>query len=160
MRKGRDPIAIEEMTLDDIPDVVAIERRSFKAPWGERSFQHELLENPFASSFVVRHVEHAIIIGFACVWIIDREIKINSLAVDPPWRVRGVGGRFLRFLLEFAISRGCAEATLEVRTSNAEALRLYRSAGFGVVGRRDSYYTDSHEDALVMSLRLLGSQGA
>jgi ribosomal-protein-alanine N-acetyltransferase len=159
MRKGRDPITIEEMSLEDIPDVVAIEKSSFKSPWGERSFQQELLENPVASLYVIRHRRRGRILGFACVWIVDREVKINSLAIHPDWRLGGLGGRLLRFLLDSAVSQGCVEATLEVRPSNLEALRLYRSAGFAAVGRRSRYYMDSREDALVMALCLSSRRG-
>lgn len=151
---GPDSIAIQEMTLQDVPAVAAIERVSLPTPWGERSFRHEILENPYASMFVVRRQQSDAIIGFACVWLVDGEMKINSIAVHPDWRDRGIGRRFLRFLLDYAVTQGCSEATLEVRPSNVSAIALYRSAGFVRVGRRKSYYTDTHEDAVVMHLRL------
>ena len=153
-RERRESLIVQEMTLDDIPGVAAIERLSLPGPWGERSFRHELLENPYASLFVVRRRGRAELHGFACVWIVDQEMKINSVAVHPGWRERGVGARLLRFILEFATAQGCAEATLEVRPSNGEAMRLYQAAGFSVIGRRRRYYTDTHEDALVMRLSL------
>ncbi len=155
-RGGSEPIAILEMTLEDIPAVAAIERLSLPTPWGERSFRHEILKNPYASLFVVRGEKSGTIVGFACVWIVDQEMKINSLAVHPGWRRRGIGGQVVRFLIEFAASQGCLEATLEVRPSNGDAIRLYRKAGFGEAGRRRDYYADSHEDAVIMRLRLAG----
>lgn len=156
---GPDPIAIQEMLLQDVPAVAAIERVSLPTPWGERSFRNEILENPFASLFVVRRQESNAIIGFACVWLVEREMKINSLAVHPGWRKRGIGRRFLRFVLEYAVTQGCSEATLEVRPSNGSAIGLYRAAGFAVVGHRKRYYTDTLEDAVVMHLRLPSRDG-
>lgn len=47
---------------------------------------------------------------------------------------------------------------LEVRPSNAEALGLYDSFGFRVVGRRRGYYYDTGEDALVMEADLQAAQ--
>ena len=47
-------------------------------------------------------------------------------------------------------------AFLEVRPTNAEALGLYESFGFRVIGRRKGYYFDTGEDALVMEARLSG----
>ena len=41
--------------------------------------------------------------------------------------------------------------TLEVRTSNEPAIRLYEKYGFQRVGLRRGYYTDTHEDALIMT---------
>ena len=40
--------------------------------------------------------------------------------------------------------------TLEVRTSNLSAIRLYERFGFRRKGIRRGYYTDNREDALIM----------
>jgi ribosomal-protein-alanine N-acetyltransferase len=37
-----------------------------------------------------------------------------------------------------------------VRESNLEAIKLYQKCGFVVEGVRPLYYTDTHEDALIM----------
>ncbi len=142
---------VTAMTLQDIPGVMEIENRSFPTPWSPSSFRHEIEENPYASLFVAKRRDSGEVIAFACVWVIDEEMKINNIAVHPRCRGRGVGTRLLRFLLEFAAGQGCREATLEVRPSNETALRLYRRAGFLPVGRRKQYYTDTREDALVMA---------
>ena len=148
---GGGPLTVAPMSLQDIPAVMEIENRSFPTPWSDSSFRHEILENPFASLFVVKGFEPPRVVGFACVWVIDGDLKINNIAVHPRCRSRGVGTRLLRFLLEFAASQRCREVTLEVRPSNAAALGLYRKAGFQQVGRRKNYYSDTHEDALVMT---------
>lgn len=61
--------------------------------------------------------------------------RILSLAVDPPWQGRGVGGK----LLSLAISRlgrcGSDCVGLEVRPDNGPAVKLYRRAGFRAAGR-------------------------
>ncbi|HEU4403298.1 MAG TPA: ribosomal protein S18-alanine N-acetyltransferase [Candidatus Polarisedimenticolia bacterium] len=150
-RAGIGALAISGMVLEDIPAVMEVENRSFPTPWSASSFRHELLENPYASLFVARIPDPPGIIAFACVWVVDEEMKINNLAVHPLWRSRGVATRLLEFLLDFALGQGCREVTLEVRPSNAVALRLYQRTGFAVVGRRKRYYTDTHEDALVMA---------
>ncbi len=139
------------MALQDIPAVLAIELESFPIPWGESSFRFEITENPYASLFVARFSGSRQTVGFASVWVIDQEMKINNIAVHPGWRARGIGSRFIRFLLGFAVEQGCREATLEVRPSNEAALRLYAKSGFRRVGRRKNYYADTHEDALLMA---------
>jgi len=145
---------IAPMSLEDIPGVMEIENQSFPIPWIESSFRYELLENPYASLFVGRSRASPLVVTFACVWIVDQEMKINNIAVHPRVRSQGVGTRFLRFLLDYASSQGCREVTLEVRPSNDAALALYRKAGFIPVGRRKQYYTDTHEDAIVMWRRI------
>ena len=42
--------------------------------------------------------------------------------------------------------------TLEVRVSNRSAIQLYEKLGFHNVGVRRGYYTDTREDALLMTL--------
>jgi ribosomal-protein-alanine N-acetyltransferase len=41
-----------------------------------------------------------------------------------------------------------------MRPSNAEAMALYRSFGFQVVGSRPGYYPDRREDALILRKQL------
>jgi len=146
-------LRIAPLRLEDIPEVAEIENLSFPTPWGLSSFRHEMTENPYATLFGVR-LARGPLVAFGCVWAIDQELKINNLAVHPRWRGCGIGGRLLLALLEFGAGEGCVEATLEVRPSNAAALRMYTRAGFRVIGRRRGYYSDTHEDALVMSCPL------
>ncbi len=152
-RRGKERLAsftISGMALEDIAGVLVIETASFPTPWSESAFRYEIQENPYASLFVAKTREGSVVIAFGCVWMVDQEMKINNLAVHPDFRGRGVGGRFLKFLLEYAAAQGCCEVTLEVRPSNEVALHLYRKSGFVPVGRRKQYYSDTHEDAIVM----------
>jgi ribosomal-protein-alanine N-acetyltransferase len=76
--------------------------------------------------------------------------------VHPEWRRRGVARRLLAAALAEGASRGVVLAFLEVRPTNTRALALYDSLGFQVIGRRNGYYFDTGEDALVMEARLGG----
>jgi [ribosomal protein S18]-alanine N-acetyltransferase len=140
--------------VSDLPAVSEIEDLSFPIPWSLSSFRYELQENPYAALFGARLAVGRRLVGFACVWVIDQEMKINNIAVHPDWRGRGIGGRMLGHLLDFAAGQGCIEATLEVRPSNAGAMQMYTRVGFVTVGRRKGYYSDTHEDALVMVCQL------
>ena len=55
--------------------------------------------------------------------------------------------------------RHAREATLEVRLSNIAARRLYEKYGFRPVGIRPRYYSDTSEDALIMTTEPLASAG-
>ena len=50
----------------------------------------------------------------------------------------------------FAQMQGAKKMTLEVRPSNHAALNLYEQLGFVRSGIRKGYYTDNHEDAIIM----------
>ena len=79
-----------------------------------------------------------------------------SLAVRPDQRRRGWGRYILTRLIEKGIAEGADKIWLEVRPSNTGARTLYCKGGFREIGRRPGYYTDTHEDAILMSLPLFG----
>src|SRR5579864_2309606 len=45
---------VDRMTLRDVPEVMAIERDSFSAPWPSSAYRRELIENRMAHYFVLR----------------------------------------------------------------------------------------------------------
>jgi [ribosomal protein S18]-alanine N-acetyltransferase len=74
------------------------------------------------------------------------EREILFIAVDPAHRRRGIAKGLLKNELDG--SRGAW--FLEVRESNLAAIRLYETLGFQVAGRREEYYSDPPESAIVM----------
>ena len=74
------------------------------------------------------------------------EHEILNLAVDPSARRRGVARR----LLQTALAAGPGRWFLEVRASNLGAIQLYEAVGFRPAGRREAYYHNPSEPAIVM----------
>lgn len=147
-----EPLAMAAMTLDDVDEVLVIERSSFQTPWSRSAFRYELTQNRVARSLVMRAGRQ--LVGYICLWEIGHEVHITNLAVHPSFRRRGVGRSLLARTLDDARAGGAELVFLEVRPTNVEALALYESAGFRVIGRRKGYYFDTGEDALVMEARL------
>lgn len=56
-------------------------------------------------------------------------------------------------LIKVAFDRGITSLTLEVRSSNEAALRLYESLGFIREGIRKDFYSKPKEDAVIMWLK-------
>jgi ribosomal-protein-alanine N-acetyltransferase len=94
--------------------------------------------------------ETASIIGFAGLWLMLDEAHVTTIATHPDYRGRGVGELILAALIDIAYSIGARVVTLEVRVSNHVAQNLYRKYGFREAGVRRRYYSDNHEDALIM----------
>ncbi len=72
---------------------------------------------------------------------------------------RGSRPRSMSFLLAEGAAHGARRTYLEVRRSNVPAQRLYESLGFTDTGVRKNYYSQPEEDALVLSLAMLSSEG-
>jgi ribosomal-protein-alanine N-acetyltransferase len=140
------------MKVTDLDQVLQIERVSFGSPWKMEHFLHEIDGNRWAVNWVVENGPR--VIGYSCSWCVHDELKINNIAISEDRRRRGLGRWLFLNVLREALTRGCKSATLEVRPSNAAAIRLYRAHGFVEVGRRPNYYPSEGEDAIVMGAEL------
>lgn len=150
-----DSLMIRPMRLDDLAQVVEIDRLSFSLPWSESAFRYELLENPSSLSLVAELKQEGgspTVVGCVVVWLIMDEAHIATIAVHPAHRQKGIARQLLAEMLKAVIERGARLATLEVRASNLTAQRLYRRFGFENVGRRPRYYKDNQEDAIIMTV--------
>lgn len=149
------PITIRSMTINDVPDVCALDRRSFSLPWTEKSFIYEITENQLSIPLVVEIDTPAgnSIIGFIVVWIIVDEAHIGTIAVDESYRNKAIAQRLITEAFRQARRSGALIGYLEVRAGNLPARHLYEKLGFEVDGVRKGYYQDNHEDAILMSLK-------
>jgi [ribosomal protein S18]-alanine N-acetyltransferase len=139
-------LKIRRLSYADLPQVVAIERRSFPTPWSLAMFVLELSKPSGACLAAVRDGELA---GYLVCSRYDTVWHVMNISVDPDCRRQGIATALIEALLE-RIDDGAAQITLEVRPTNDVAIRLYERFGFRAAGRRPRYYADNGEDALVM----------
>ncbi len=144
------PYALRPMTVDDIPDVLAVDRLSFPTPATEQMFRNELTDNQLAHYQVL--TRESTIIGYAGFWLIAGEVHVSTIAVHPAERGGGRGEWLLLNLLLLACELDPLLVTLEVRRSNTTAQALYRKYAFAEVGVRRRYYRDTGEDAILMTV--------
>lgn len=142
-------LAVDAMTARDVPEVLAVERDAFTTGWPPTAFEREVTQNQMARYVVLR--EGGPIVGFAGLWLMVDQAHVVTVAVAPGARGKGFGRLLLYHLLQLARREGMASATLEVRVSNSAARALYREYGFYEVGVRKRYYSDNHEDAVIMT---------
>ncbi len=93
-------------------------------------------------------------IGFHATTRVYPDIELLKIAVRPEFQGTGVGRALLEDAIATVHDRSYSSCFLEVRASNARAIRFYRGKGFEVVGVRRAYYRDPVEDALVMRKEL------
>ena len=140
-------LEIRRLGYPDLSQVIAIERRAFPTPWSLAMFVLEL-SKPSGICLAATNSEglagYLVCSRYADVW------HLMNVAVSPEQRRSGIATTLIRRLFEEAGAD--ARYTLEVRTSNAQAIAMYRRFGFRPAGRRRRYYHDNGEDALIMWL--------
>ncbi|NBI28480.1 ribosomal protein S18-alanine N-acetyltransferase [Chengkuizengella marina] len=146
------------MTIADIKQVHEIESEVFTTPWTEQAFYNELLNNHFARYQVIEM--DGIIAAYGGMWTVIDEAHITNIAVRNQYRGQKLGEQLVEEMKENALSLGMKKMTLEVRVSNEIAIHLYKKLGFYEAGIRKGYYTDNHEDALIMWVDLNQKDGA
>lgn len=89
------------------------------------------------------------LVGYAGGWIVDGQVQILKVGVDPAMRRRGIARGLLARVAADARDLGASSCSLEVRAGNAGAQALYAALGLAALGVRPRYYSDG-EDAVIM----------
>jgi len=144
----RQQLAIEPMREADVPTVQEIEREIFSTPWPRNAYYRELSSRNSAYYVVLRR--DGDIVGYGGMWRMYDEAHVTTIGVRHDLQHSGYGRVIFAGLVQAAYDMGAKWVTLEVRTSNDNAMRMYEGFGFKVIGRRKGYYTDNGEDAIVM----------
>jgi ribosomal-protein-alanine N-acetyltransferase len=136
---------IRRLTYADLPQVIAIERRSFPTPWSLAMFVLEL-SKPNGLCLAARR--DGGLVGYLVCSRYDTVWHVMNVSVDPDHRRNGIASALLHEV--FARGGQDEQYTLEVRESNRAAIGLYERTGFLSAGLRRRYYQDNGEDALIM----------
>ncbi|MCD6289117.1 MAG: ribosomal protein S18-alanine N-acetyltransferase [Anaerolineae bacterium] len=162
------PVVVVPLSLDDLDDLMSLEKASFSLPWPRGAYRYELTRNPYghylalhpAASFRRRPgMKQGLppLLGYGGFWLLADEAHICTIASHPDYRGHGLGEWMLLHLMRLARDLKADVVTLEVRVSNKVAQRLYQRTGFRLAGRRHRYYHDTGEDALIMTTPPLSS---
>lgn len=136
---------IRRLSYSDLPRVISLEKRAFPAPWSLSMFVLELAK----PGSICLGLEDEELIGYLICSRYDTVWHVMNIAVSEPYRGKGLGSQLLeRLLSELADDE--AQVTLEVRSSNTAAIKLYERFAFKAVGVRPGYYGDNGEDAVIM----------
>jgi ribosomal-protein-alanine N-acetyltransferase len=144
-------VIIDRMQRTDLPQILAIEQESFPSPWTLGMFRKEL-ESSHSRCLCARiNIEgKRVAIAYIIFWLVAGEAHLHNLAVDKEYREQGIASQLMEAMRKIARQNEIVTQTLEVRESNKEAIKLYQKYGFVVKGTRPLYYSDTHEDALIM----------
>ncbi len=129
-----------------------LDQKISPSPWPLSVFQQEFVQD---YSRVLGLRCNGALRAFLVLHFLHEHGHIIHFGVDPEWRRQGFGRLLLQASLDFLREQGVEYVFLEVRESNEKALSLYRKFGFQNIGLRERYYSDNHENALIMRLRLI-----
>jgi [ribosomal protein S18]-alanine N-acetyltransferase len=156
-------VLINRMSEHDLLEVVEIEEDSGLSRWGWAAYYSEL-QGVNRNLMLVARVDNPkpqrhshCLAGYIVARMGANELHINNVAVRERYRRRGIGRDLLDLILEEGKRLGVRTAFLELRAGNAAALALYEKYGFRVIARREKYYAEPVEDALVMIIQLEGN---
>jgi [ribosomal protein S18]-alanine N-acetyltransferase len=138
---------VRPLALADLVAIERIERRSYPTPWSRSMFAGELVK---ATSRCYGAFVDDTLAGYLIVARYVDAWHVMNVAVDPEQRRRGIAQLLLDHVFGETADDHTRGYTLEVRVSNAEAIRVYERNGFYATGVRRGYYTDNREDALIM----------
>lgn len=142
-------VNIRLATLSDLNDILRIENSSFdRDRFSRRQFGY--LISKANGAFYVAVSERGLM-GY--ISLLKRSgsehLRIYSIAVHPDFRGQKIGQLLIDKAKTYATTCHLNQISLEVRTDNTDALKLYRSNGFEIRAVISEYYGD-RSDAFKM----------
>ncbi|WP_233265500.1 ribosomal protein S18-alanine N-acetyltransferase [Leifsonia sp. AG29] len=148
---------LRRANADDVPAIMELERATFVTDaWSDATMMSEVTGSNGYYLVAIDSAGGDAIDGYAGL-LAPRgsgEGDIQTIAVAPSARRRGLGRQLMLALIGEARKRGARDVFLEVRADNPGAQQLYRSLGFEGVGVRPRYYQPDGVDAIVMRLHV------
>jgi [ribosomal protein S18]-alanine N-acetyltransferase len=142
---------LREITAEDIPRVMELERSAHSHPWRQSSFEDCLKGRQkcwLAES-------KGVLVGYVVVTHGGGDAELLNISVAPSFQRKGIGQCLLAHAVN-CVKGKAGMLFLEVRVSNRKAIELYSKEGFFEVGQRRNYYptVNGYEDALLMAMQL------
>jgi ribosomal-protein-alanine N-acetyltransferase len=137
------------LALGDLNALEEIERRTYPTPWSRSMFAGEIAK-PSSICVGAFDPETDELIGYLIIARYVDAWHVMNIAVAPDLQRKGIATLLMEHLFELTADDPQRGYTLEVRVSNQAAIKLYERLGFKSRGIRRGYYTDNHEDALIM----------
>jgi ribosomal-protein-alanine acetyltransferase len=141
---------------DDLEAIMAIETSTFLGDAWPPSMMAEELAAPHRH-YLVAVADDDGLDGYAGLFAPagGDQADIQTIAVTPRARRRGLGRTLMDALLAEARRRDVREVLLEVRADNPAAQALYADLGFEQIAVRPNYYQPDGVDALILRLPLV-----
>ena len=133
-------LSIRPATLNDVAQMDRMEQEAFSTPWSLSLLRAAVLN----LSYEVRVVRDETdgVVAFYIAHATNSLSNLDNLVVDSPQRGTGLGDMLLSDWMERARKRTLDRLTLQVRTDNQVAQRLYNKHHFSCTRLLECYYPD------------------
>ena len=139
-------IIISNLTLDDIDDILNIEKELNIHILSKENIKKDL-DSSHYNYFIAKYKNS--IVGYSSFSFVT-DIEIESIVVKKDFQKLGIGNLLLNCIFNFAKTNNIENIFLEVRISNFPAISLYKKNGFEKLDIRKNYYSDTKEDAIIL----------
>ena len=144
--------AIRIATEADLENIMVLEHECFVTDaWSRENMHFEIMAHHTTYAVIYEDDKLIAYAGLSKVPGSDQS-DIQTIAVSPAARGRGLGKALMVHLIGEARKQHATDMFLEVRADNPIAMGLYRSLGFAEIGVREGYYQPDNVDAVIMRL--------
>lgn len=142
-------VNIRPAEIFDAKEIAETERLTLGTEaWSENGITETLNRN---GHYFVAEIDGKIVGHGGFTAILD-EGDITNIAVRPEFRRKGLASKILEAMIDSANKQNLSFLTLEVRSQNTPAIRLYEKYGFTVRGERKNFYREPTDNAKIMTL--------
>ena len=144
-------LVIRELKKEEAAAASEIERQTFPDAWSEKGIL-ETMENP--NTICLAAEKGRKLLGYLFVYFAAGEAEIARVAVIEEAQRQGVARQMMKELERICKSRKIGKLMLDVREGNETAKKFYEAAGFAFDGKRQGFYENPTEDAVLMSKKI------
>jgi ribosomal-protein-alanine N-acetyltransferase len=135
---------LREMTENDLPQVLELQRELAFQDWNEKQFLSEIRAS---YAYCVVCEDDGKLLGYAIFHLLGPDSELLSIATRTSEQRKGIGSQLLKAGLDKLTESG-DQCFLEVRDGNAKARAFYEKHGFKLYSVRKKYYSDGEDAAL------------
>ena len=135
---------LREMTENDLPQVLELQRELAFQDWNEKQFLSEIRAS---YAYCVVCEDDGKLLGYAIFHLLGPDSELLSIATRTSEQRKGIGSQLLKAGLDKLTESG-DQCFLEVRNGNAKARAFYEKHGFKLYSVRKKYYSDGEDAAL------------
>ena len=142
-------MTIEEVSLNDVDEIAAMESKYIYHPYSEAVLK-EMLRNP--NCLALKVVENGETAGYASGQFVVDEFNMNNIVIKEKFRRMGLATALMNEIVNRCKVEKAKKVYLEVAQSNDAALNLYYKFGFKFLYERKKYYGDENALVLIMTI--------